>query len=241
MGSHGAARGPRQLGTPLRDRITVHVPNFGRYLRTLNPGRCSPALRTPAERSGARRHHVRDQRRQRAERVQQTMRDAGPERPRTIERRAARTPRSRGRQQHHGADARGTGNPPLEQRTNGLVKDAVDGNAAGGLGRTDRNQPAASGRSRSEYTLSVAPTETAAAEASRHDTGRQRRCGEAASARATAPVALTPRRRLPAGSCGRTCVAGAGGPHASGGPPGSALERETPRGADNLVTSCNEA
>ena len=45
--------------------------------------------------------------------------------------------------------------------------------------------------------MSVAPTETAAAGASRHNTGRQRRCGEAASARATAS-ATSP--------CGDSCL-----------------------------------
>ena len=188
-GHTGADRGPRQLGTPLRDRITVHVPNFGRYLRILNPGRCSPALQTPAEQTAAR-NTTSETSDARAERAQRTMRDAGPERSRTIERRAARTPRSRGRQ-HQEADARGTGNPPLEQCTNGLVKtpSTATRQRRRRPGRTDRNQPVPSGRSRSEYTLSVAPTEIAAAGASRHNTGRQRRCGEAASARSTAPAA----------------------------------------------------
>ena len=119
------------------------------------------------------------------------MRNAGPERSRTIERRAARTPRSRGRQ-HQGAGARGTGNPPLEleQCTSGLVKtrSTATRQRRRRPGRTDRNQPAPSGRSRRDYTLRLAPTEIAAAGASRHDTGRQG-CGEAAPARATAPAA----------------------------------------------------
>ena len=239
-GHTGADRGPRQLGTPLRDRITVPVPNFGRYLRTLNPGRCSPALRTPAERTGARnttseaatpesRTSTTDDAGRWSREVEDYRAPSGknPSKPRSA------TPGSRRTRQR---------NPPLEQRTSGLVTDGVEATPQRRRrpGRTDRNQPAPSRRGRSEYTWSVAPTETAAAGASRHDSGRQRRCGEAASPRATAPAA-SPR--------GDVCLpVRAVEPawqvrehqHASGAPPGSVIERERPRGEDNLVTSCNE-
>ena len=159
-GHTGAARGPRQLGTPLRDRITVHVPNFGRYLRTLTraaaarhygPRQSEPAPGTPRPRPATPESRTSTTK----------MRNAGPKRSRTIERRAARTPRSRvgnTREQTHAAPEPSAG--AAHERTG---EDAVDGDASTPPAATwpDGREPAApSRRSRSEYTLSVAPTET---------------------------------------------------------------------------------
>ena len=241
-GHTGADRGPRHLGTPLRDRITVHVPNFGRYLRTLTraaaarhygprqseaaPGTSRPRPATPESRTS-----TTDDAGRWSREVEDYRAPSGknPPKPRSA------TPGSR-RTRHR--------SPPLEQRTSGLVKtrSTATRQRRQRPSRTDRNQPAPSGRSRSEYTLSVAPTETAAAGASRQDTGRQRRRGEAASARVNGIGGITPRGDgCPPVRAGESAWQVREDHTPVGGRPGSAIERETPRGADNLVTSFNEA